>query len=247
MNIKQKAAASLTVAIIIFVFASLALADLAAIPIYVAVSKGTILTLKEPSKRVSISNPDLAEMNLLSPTELLINGKKIGNTSLIIWDAQGKTSFFDIMVTGDINQLQKQLKEVAPQDDIWAEMAGDTIVLSGHAKNQQTIDKVVKLAQAYAVGSQVTTTTTFTGGVAKETSVSAGKVINNITIDEAQQVVLEVKVAQIDKTKLKELGVSWLAKGNTAEGFSNLIGAPQSGGTTTGGGSTIQQFGGGDG
>ena len=247
MNIAQKPVSSFIAAIIIFIFASLSYADQAAVPIYVAISKGTILTIKEPSKRVSISNPNIAELNLISPTELLINGKKVGNTTLIVWDKQGKTTFFDVMVTGDINQLQDQIKEIAPNDDISADMAVDTIVLSGHAKNQQTIDRVVKLAQAYAVASDIKTTTTYSGGVATEKSESSGKVINQIIIEEAQQVMLEVKVAQIDKTKLKELGMSWLVKGGSAEGFSNLIGAPQSGGTASSGGTTLQEFGGGKG
>jgi pilus assembly protein CpaC len=247
MNIKQKTVSGLIAAIIIFIFASLSYAVQAAVPIYVPVSKGTILTIKEPNKRVSISNPDIAELNIISPTELLINGKKVGNTTLIVWNTQGKVTFFDVIVTGDIARLQDQIKEAAPQDDVSAEMAADTIVLSGHARNQQTIDKVVKLAQAYAVASEIKTTTTYSGGVATEKSESSGKVINQIIIDEAQQVMLEVKVAQIDKSKLKELGLSWLVKGFSAEGFSNLIAAPQSGGTTSSGGTTIQQFGGGEG
>lgn len=247
MNIQQKTLSCLIAAIIMLSFSSITFAASTAVPVYVAVGKGTILTLKEPSKRVSISSPDIAELNLLAPTELLINGKKVGNTTLIVWNAQGKTTFFDIMVTADISQLQGQLKEAAPTDDIRADMAGDTIVLSGHAKNQQTIDKAVKLAQAYAVASEITTTTSYEGGVAKETSVSSGKVINHITIDEAQQVMLEVKVAQVDKSKLKELGVSILAKGNTAEGFSNLILAPVSEGATSSTGGTVTSFGGGKG
>ena len=247
MNIKQTTVSSLIAAIIVIIFVSLSYSAQAAVPIYVAISKGTILTIKEPNKRVSISNPDVAELNVISPTELLINGKKVGNTTLIVWNKEGKATFFDVIVTGDIARLQDQIKEAAPRDDISAEMAADTIVLSGHAKNQQTIDKVVKLAQAYAVASEIKTTTTYSGGVATEKSESSGKVINQIIIDEAQQVMLEVKVAQIDKTKLKDLGLSWLVKGSTAEGFSNLIAAPQSGGTTSSGGTTVQQFGGGEG
>jgi pilus assembly protein CpaC len=63
-------------------------------------------------------------------------------------------------------------------------------------------------------------------------------VLNHIISENAQQVLLEVKVAQIDKTKLKELGISFLAKGTSAEGFSNLIMAPSSSTTSTGTGGT---------
>ncbi len=226
MNMRQMAVSCLTAALIVLSFAVSAYAERAAVPVYVEVDKSTLLTIKEPSKRVSISNPKIAELNLISPTEVLINGKKIGITSLVVWDPQGKTSFFDVIVTGNISRLEEQIKEVAPHDDIRAELAADTIVLSGHAKNQQTVDKVVRLAQAYAVSSEVKTTTTDAGGVAKESAESSGKVINLIIIEAAQQVLLEVRVAQLDKTKMKELGISTLIKGTSGEGFTNLVGAP---------------------
>lgn len=109
----------------------------AAVPVKVSVGKGTVITLKEPSKRVSLSNPDIADLNVISPTEILINGKKTGATNLIIWDAKGKPTFFDVIVFKDSTEIP--------------------------------------------------------------------------------QVILEVRVAQIDKSKLKELGLSFLVKGAKAE------------------------------
>ncbi len=227
MNRRQSVYAVLLTAILMAGFAALACAEQAAIPVYVAVDKSTILTIREPSRRVSISNPKIAELTLISPSEALINGKKIGTTSLVVWDGKGKATFFDVMVTGDISQLQTQLRELSPRDDIRAEMAAETIILSGHAKNQQTVDKAVQLAHAFAVASEVKTTTTFAGGVAKDMTESSGKVLNQIIIDEAQQVLLEVRVAQMDKSKLKEFGLSTLLKGRDGEGFTNLVGAPK--------------------
>jgi pilus assembly protein CpaC len=160
----------------------------------VIVGKGTILTIKEPSKRVSVSDPAIAEINLISPTQILINGKKVGATTLITWDMQGNTKFFDVRVNGDIDQLKQQIKDMAPNDDIKVDFANDTLVLSGHAANQQRINKAAQLAQAYGA-----------------------KVLNHIIIEEAQQVLLEVKVAQIDKTKLKQLGISFLVKDRNFE------------------------------
>lgn len=124
MNILRKAVSCLTAALIALSFVVSAYAERAAVPVYVSVDKSTLLTIKEPSKRVAISNPKVAELNLISPTELLINGKKVGVTSLVVWGPQGKTSFFDVIVTGDISRLAEQIKEVAPHDDITAEMAG---------------------------------------------------------------------------------------------------------------------------
>ncbi len=189
--------------LILLVFSAV---SLAAVPVTVAVGKGTIITLKEPGKRVSISNPDIADLNLISPTEVLINGKKIGTTNVITWDAKGKTTFFDIQVTGDLSLLEARIKEIAPGSDVTVETVGENILLKGSIRNEMSRKKIEQLAQAY--------------------SPKEARIIDLIVMEDAQQVLLEVRVAQIDKTKLKEFGVSALVKGSSGEGFMNLIGAP---------------------
>lgn len=224
------------VILFILLFNSLSQAEQAAMPINLVINKGAVITLKEPSKRVSISNPEIADLNLVSPTEIILNGKKVGATSLIVWDSKGP-KFFDVMVTaedkfGHIGELRERIKELAPNDDIRVEVAKDTIILLGSASNQQIVNKAVQMAQAYALASEVTTTTKYSAGVTSVEEKSTGKVLNQIIIKEAQQVLLEVRVAQMDKSKLKELGLSFLVKGKSGEGFSNLVGAP-SGRVTT--------------
>ena len=171
----------------------------------------------------------------ISIHEIFLTGKKPGVTSLIVWDNTGKT-FFDVIVMekldrdvtygNKIKALRNEIKAVAPNDDIRVSLANDTIVLSGDATNQETINKVVQMAQAYAIASDITTSTKYSAGVTTTESTTTAKVLNHIRIKEAQQVLLEVRVAQIDKSKLKELGVSFLIKGSDAEGFSNLAGTP---------------------
>lgn len=205
----------------------------------VTVNKSVLLNLQKPSERVSIATPSIAELVVISPTQLQINGTKIGTTSLIVWDKSGKTSFFDIRVKGDSSLLEKQIREIAPNDSITVEYANDSIVLSGKAANDQTVAKVVQIAQAYAAGEsgrpgQGNGQTAYPQ-LADTTDKKAGndsqiKVLNHIMIDDPQQVLLEVKVAQVDKNALKSLGISVLVKGTAGEGFSNLVGAPD--GTT---------------
>jgi len=189
-----------------------------------------------------------AARDLISINEIVINGKKPGVTTLIVWDAEGKDlegkeivskTFFDVVVTeqkgtdierafeSTLEALRSEIKSIAPDDDISARFAKDTIILSGYATNQETINKVAQVAQAYAIASDVTTTTKYSAGLTTTETSTAGKVLNHITIKEAQQVMLEVKVAQIDKSKLKELGVGVLIKGSDAEGtFPGLVGTP---------------------
>lgn len=145
---------------------------------------------------------------ILSEYVLKLDGITIGSTSMIIWtkgegDEKPVPTFFDLKVTGDREAIETQLKETAPNDTINVQYANDTVVLSGNVANDQTRTKAMEIAKAYA-----------------------SKVLNNITINEPQQVLLQVKVAQVDKTSLKKLGISFIVKGNTAEGFSNIIGAP---------------------
>jgi len=197
----------------------------------VTVNKSVLLNLQKPSERVSIATPAIAELVVISPTQLQINGTKIGNTSLIVWEKGGKTSFFDIRVTGDISQLEKQIKEIAPTDSITVDYANDTIVLSGKAANDQTIAKVFQIATAYAVKEKNSTGQSDRPLAAEAPGRKDGpdteiKVLNHIMVDDPQQVLLEVKVAQVNKDALKSMGISLLIKGSSGEGFSNLAGAP---------------------
>lgn len=212
----------------------------------VVVNKSVLLNLQKPTERVSIAAPDIAELVVISPTQLQINGKQIGSTTLIVWEKGGKTSFFDIRVKGDVSLLQSQINEIAPNDSITVDYANDTILLSGKVAHERTANKAYQLAQAYAARSEdalakdeapdaaldntqasyqsVSSSFDKEAAKQKESSEPNLKVINQIQVEEPQQVVLEVKVAQVDKTALKSLGVSMLVKGASAEGFSNAAG-----------------------
>jgi pilus assembly protein CpaC len=239
--------------LIILVFSSV---SLAAIPVEVTIGKETILTLKKASKRASLANPDVAGMTIISPTEIVLNGKKSGVTSLIVWDKEGSPSFFDVIVYKEriaeldrvrADALENKIKSIAPDTDIKVEMAGDTLVLTGTAKNRQVVDKIEKISMLYATkgcdgisrSSSLPRSSEESKAEAKELKQGQGYisvnveqqsmqqvqpkaeealcVLNFVTIPEAQQVILEVKVAQINKTKLKQLGISYLIKDENFE------------------------------
>lgn len=183
----QKVVSYLFIAQVLLAFSSV---SMAAIPVKVPIDKATIITLKEPAKRVSLANPNIADLNLMSPYEVLLNGKKLGSTNLIVWDPEGKPTFFDIMVTGDIGSLENQISDIVPGTDVTVETAGDVIILRGSIENEQIRTRIDELAKAFAP--------------AKD------KVINLIEMTEAQQVLLEVRVAQVDRSKLKDMSLGAL-------------------------------------
>lgn len=206
------------------------------VPTHVAINKSILLNLKSPAYRVSVANPEIAEYLLLTPQQIMLNGKKLGTTSLIVWEkGAAKPVFFDVRVTGDTASIEAMIREMAPNDSITVDTAMDkdgkmAIILSGKAANEQTIKKAVEIAAAFSEGGSTTTTVSEVGGIkVTKSETSASKVVNHIVIDQPNQVLLQVKVAQVDKTSLKKLGISGMIKGNTAEGFMNLIGAPGGG------------------
>jgi pilus assembly protein CpaC len=203
--------------------------------IVVTVNKSVLLPemadLAEPFVRVSITAPDIAKLVPISPTQLRIDGMRTGSTTLIVWK-KGIPETYDITVVRD---LQSWIHEIAPNDSITVNYANDVLVLAGKATNDQTIAKVLQIAEAYAgrkgknpdhgVGSPAKPQT----GEASDKKRSIDdmpRVLNHIQVDEPQQVLLEVKVAQVDKAALSSLGVSAFVKGASAEGFSNQVGSP---------------------
>lgn len=204
----------------------------AGIPTQVAVNKSILLNLNKPAARISVANPAIAEFLLLSPRQLQLNGIALGTTTLIVWEkGEAKPIFFDIKVGGDASSIEAMIRELSPNDNINVEFAHDTVILTGTATNEQTVKKAMEIAAAYSPGSSVTTTITEKEGIKTTKTDTSAKVVNHIIIDHPNQVLLQVKVAQVDKTSLKKLGVSFMIKGQTAEGFSNLIGVPTGGST----------------
>lgn len=177
----------------------------AGVPTTVIVNRGVVLNLKNPARYVNITDKDVIDVpDPLRRNQLLINGKKIGSTNLIVWEENNdKPTFFDVRVVGDREAIESQIRDYAPKDDISVQYAQDTVILSGKVANEMTGKKAEEIAKAYCA-----------------------KVLNHITVDEPQQVLLQVKVAQVDRTSLKRLGLSGIVKGRTAEGFTNLVGAP---------------------
>lgn len=150
-------------------------------------------------------------VEILSPYDLKIDGITIGSTSMIVWskgdgDDKPQPTFYDVKVTGDRNAIETQIKELASGDDITVQYAHDTVILSGAVAKEQTKGKIENIAKAFS-----------------------GKIINNIEVADPKQVLLEIKVAQVDKNSLKSLGLSWILKGTSGEGFSNLVGVPTGG------------------
>jgi pilus assembly protein CpaC len=152
------------------------------------VGKAQIVDLNEPFTRVSVTNPAIADVFVTTPRQILVNGKAVGTTSLVVFYPD-RTLFFDILVNTDIGLLKDRLKQIAPNDEIQVFPAQDALILSGNVSSSTVADAAVELATLFA---------------------PKGKVVNLIGLTDVkpQQVLLQVQVAEVDRSAMKELGFS---------------------------------------
>ena len=117
--------------------------------ITVTVNKSMVFRLAERAKRVSISQPQVADVLVVAPNQLLINGKAVGTTSLIIFDDKGEVTNFDLIVAPDIAALRAQLRSAFPEEKIEVSTSGPSLVLKGEVSNETVYDKVLEVAVTY--------------------------------------------------------------------------------------------------
>ena len=192
-------------------------------PLNLVVGKSTLLRMAAPIDRLSLGDPLVADVTLISPTELYLLGKTYGSTNVIIWRRNGPTTIVDLTVSADVDGLVAQLRRLMPEEKgVEVAAASDSIVLSGMVSSAVKADFAVQIAEGFIrtigrglampvmsggqlqPGQQVAVTAGMAAGGA---AVIRPRVINLMRVAEPQQVMLEVKVAEVSKSLLDKLGV----------------------------------------
>jgi pilus assembly protein CpaC len=117
--------------------------------ITVTVNKSLIFTLPQKARRVSVTQPEVADVTVVAPNQLLINGKSVGVTSLVIWPQSGDITNYDLVVSPDVEALRRQLKTMYANEKVEISTSGPSIVLKGEVSNEVVYDKVLEIAQTY--------------------------------------------------------------------------------------------------
>jgi pilus assembly protein CpaC len=176
-----------------------------------AISQSRTITLARPAKRVSIANPEVADIVLLSPTEYYVLARDVGITNLLIWDREtGNRSNIEIEVTHDLESLKSRLFRLIPNQSIEVIPALRSIVLSGTVPNATAMTTAVKLAESYLARSGALRREP-PGGVAG--AGPDGEIINLLQVAGSQQVMVEVRVAEVARSELKRMNARFNAFG----------------------------------
>lgn len=178
------------------------------VPLY----KSRVVSLDAPAKRISVGNPQIADILILRSTQLYVLGKDLGTTNVLLWDSADRLiGTVSVEVTHDLQALKAKFHSLMPNESISVYSAQRNIVLAGRVSNVGNMNAAIRIAEGYfktggssRSGSSEGATQFAAKNVAED---EVGEVINMLSVGGAQQVMLEVKVAEIARTELKRLDV----------------------------------------
>jgi pilus assembly protein CpaC len=153
----------------------------------VPINKSQVLKVSRSFSQALIGNPEIADILPMTDNSLYALGKKLGSTSLTLYDRNKQLlAVVDLVVGPDTEGLKRKLIEIMPDEKIGVRMSNDSVVLSGKASSASAMNRAAQIAETYA----------------------PGKVVNLASVGAIQQVMLEVRFSEMKRSTAKEIGVS---------------------------------------
>jgi pilus assembly protein CpaC len=149
--------------------------------------RSTVIGTTFDITRIAVTNPAIADAVVVQPQEILIDGKAPGTVSLIVW---GRTSRkqYDLVIEPPVHNLEQQLQTLFPGEDITVNFTDEAIILSGRVSSNQIMLRAAEIATAASAKAKVINMLQLPGG------------------SESQQVMLQVRFAEVNRRALTELG-----------------------------------------
>lgn len=156
--------------------------------LHLSIGKSQIIYSRAPLDQVVIGSPEIADIKLLSSRQVLILGIKPGHTNLVFRDKnQSLIAVMDVVVGYDLSQIKRKVWEVLPQEDgVEVRGSNDSVILSGEVSSAAALQKALSVAESF---------------------VPKKKVVNMMQVGGGSQVMLEVRIAEISRRSLREMGV----------------------------------------
>ena len=160
--------------------------------LHLLVGRSLVITSPSRIKRVSLADPDIAEALVVSPTQVLVNGKKPGGVSLLIWDETDQSQAFEVSVDIDVLGLSQKIHEVFPAENVHIDTSKDTVILTGKISSSTVADKILEVVKG-----------------------AAPKVTSMMEVPPAPtgEILLQVRFAEVDRSALTQLGFNILSTG----------------------------------
>jgi pilus assembly protein CpaC len=157
--------------------------------LHILVGRSLVITSPNRIKRVSLADPAIAEAVVVSPTQVVINGKAPGGVSLILWDESEQSQSFEVLVDIDVLGLTQKIHEVFPTEPVKVESSKDVVMLSGRISSVEVADKILEVVK---------------GSTPKVTS------LMEIPPTPLAEISLQVRFAEVNRQAVQQLGVNIL-------------------------------------
>ena len=149
--------------------------------------KSAVVELPTDARDVMVSDPNVADVVLSTPRRIYVMGKGSGQTDALFVDGMGRQILrLAIRVDQDVAAVAQTMSRLLPGSAIRVEAANDTLILSGEASNAAEADRAVRLAQSFVA--------------------QKDKIVNLIAVSGSEQVMLKVKIVEVNRTVTKQLG-----------------------------------------
>src|SRR5216684_1126808 len=160
--------------------------------LHLLVGRSIVISSPTRIKRVSLADPNIAEAIVVSPNQVLVNGKTPGGVSLLLWDESDQSQAFEVSVDIDVLGLSQKIREVFPAEPVQVETSRDVVMLSGSVSSAAVADKILEVVKS---------------ATPKVTS------LMQIPAPPTGQILLQVRFAEVDRTALSQLGINILSTG----------------------------------
>jgi pilus assembly protein CpaC len=153
------------------------------------VGRSIVITSPARIKRVSIADPTIAEAIVVSPNQVLVNGKTPGGVSLIVWDESDQSQSFEVSIDIDVLGLSQKIREVFPNEDVHLDTSRDVVMLSGKISSKEVADKILEIVK---------------GVTPKVTSLMQVPTTPN------GEILLQVRFAEVNRSLINQFGLNIL-------------------------------------
>ena len=160
--------------------------------LHLLVGRSLVITSPSRIKRVSLADPEIAEAIVVSPTQVLVNGKKPGGVSLLLWDEGDQSQAFEVSVDIDVLGLSQKIHEVFPNENVHIDTSKDVVIITGKISSAVVADKILEVVK---------------GAAPKVTSMM------EIPPPLTGEILLQVRFAEVDRSAVTQLGFNILSTG----------------------------------
>src|SRR5260221_10261695 len=160
--------------------------------LHLLVGRSLVTTSPSRIKRVSLADPEIAEAIVVRPTQVLVNGKKPGGVSLLLWDESDQSQAFEVSVDIDVLGLSQKIHEVFPTENVHIDTSKDVVIITGKISSAAVADKILEVVRG-----------------------AAGKVTSMMEVPPplTGEILLQVRFAEVDRAALSQFGFNLLSTG----------------------------------